>query len=94
MTREKGIQPWIYNEVATVDKISFRFKQKKDPRDYVVELANSMHVYLKLNNTNFFNTISKYYSDKHILSGPYLAQEFDEKLISEFISYLNPFNLL
>lgn len=54
MTREKGIQPWIYNEVATVDKISFRFKQKKDPRDYVVELANSMHVYLKLNNTNFF----------------------------------------
>ena len=41
--RREGIPQWLYEEAKTLSEISFRFRSKQDPVDYVESLTESMH---------------------------------------------------
>jgi insulysin len=77
MLRAAKVQEWIFREIALIDAIDFRFKEKEGASSYVSNLASNMH----------------WYPPHHFLSGPYLVSEFDPALIEQVLQLLNPYNL-
>lgn len=77
LIEKEGVQKWIYDETQSVEKMMFRFKQKATPINYVKNLAGDLHEY----------------KPQHVLVGPYLCEEFDEPLIRQILSSLNPNNV-
>jgi len=79
LLKEKGVQQWIHDETATVAACQFRFLSKRNPMDYTCSLASAMQIYRH---------------SEHILSGPYLIYEYDPEIISEFLKYFEPKNMI
>lgn len=71
-------EAWRYNEQAVVADLGFRFQEKTSPTGFVYRLG-----------PNFMR-----YPASEVLAAPYMMEEFDPKLIKEFLSYLRADNLL
>lgn len=74
--KKDGLQEWIFKEIRQLENINFRFKEKSGAAHYSSSLANAMH----------------HYSDKDILSGPYLMETYDVEKINFILKELNPKN--
>ncbi len=71
-------EAWRYNEQAIVADLGFRFKEKTSPTGFVYQLG-----------PRFIR-----YPASEVLAAPYMMEEFDPKLIKDFLSYLRVDNLL
>ena len=69
---------WLYEEQATVAEIGFRFQENSNPMGFVYQMAPRINEY----------------PPADLLVAPYLMEEFDAKLINEYLSYIRPDNLL
>ncbi len=76
--KKDGIERWRYNEQSVIGSLGFRYQEKGDAINYVSSLSNNMH----------------YYESTDIVSGGYLMEKFDEKLIRYYLDYLRPDNML
>ncbi|CAG0886100.1 unnamed protein product [Darwinula stevensoni] len=69
-----GPQEWIFEECRNLSSIDFRFKDKENPINYVVQVTLSL----------------REYPIDEVLSGPYLFDQFKPELISEVLGLLIP----
>jgi insulysin len=77
LLRQSGFPKWIFDEVAKVRSLDFQFQDMFAPSHYVTYLASNMQKY----------------QPEHVLSGPYLASEYDHDLIASVCGNLIPSNL-
>lgn len=71
-------QDWLYKEQATVAELAFRFQEKSSPTSLVYQLAPRLD----------------HYPPSDLLVAPSLMEEFDADLISQYLGYLNPQNVV
>ncbi len=76
--QRKGIKEWRFNEEKKLAEVAFRFQEKIGAMETVSALANRLHIY----------------APEDVLRGEYLYVEFDPAMIRNFLSYLEPKNLL
>ena len=76
--RERGINEWRFDEIKTINEISFRFSEVNSQRDYVTGLAARLH---------------KYPRDE-ILPALYLVERFAPDLITDNLDRMTPDNVL
>lgn len=73
MMKAAGVQRWIWEETAKLQDIAFRFREKRQPSSFVSRIAGQMQLF----------------TGKDVLSGPYLMEVFDQKLIEECLDALD-----
>ncbi|KAG0225257.1 Insulinase (Peptidase M16) [Actinomortierella wolfii] len=73
MLRREGVRPYIWNELAQLAEISFRFKEKSQAAGYVSRLAGVMQ---------------RGYAPEWVLSGSYLIRESNPQLVMECLDCL------
>lgn len=78
LIRERGVEPWIFDEQKQLAEINFRFQEKTDPSRYVRYLAANMQVY----------------PIRDLLRGPYAMENYDPELINRYLAKLTPDNAL
>ncbi|MDH3643644.1 MAG: insulinase family protein, partial [Gammaproteobacteria bacterium] len=71
-------EDWRYQEQARVAELGFRFQEKSSPTGFVYRVGPLLNLY----------------PAEHVLSAPYLMEDFDSVLIREYIGFLTPDNLL
>lgn len=71
-------QQWMYDEQAQVAEIGFRFQEKSRPTSLVYQLAPRIDEY----------------PPEDLLVAPYLMEQFDAPTIMQFLTYINPDNVL
>ena len=69
---------WRYAEQARVAELGFRFQEKSSPTGFVYRVGPMLELY----------------PPEHVLSAPYLMEDFDPALINDYIELLNPDNLV
>ncbi|XP_060069479.1 insulin-degrading enzyme-like [Ylistrum balloti] len=77
LLRKSGPQEWIFKECQDLSAMTFRFKDKEKPRNYVSGLSGSLHDY----------------PETEALSGPYLLTEFRPDLINMILEKITPDNM-
>lgn len=77
MLRTEGTKKWIFDECSTLKEITFDYKEKEKPRDYVSNLASNMHEY----------------SIEEVVKSSYILDDYKPELIDDLISYLKPENM-
>ena len=77
MLRQQGPQEWVFNEVAAVKDIEFRFQEEEEADEYTVRLARSMH----------------HFRPEHILAGEYMLTDWNETIMSATLERLSPDNM-
>ncbi len=76
--KEKGVDEWRYNEKRLLAKTSFQFREKSNAISTVRSLASNLHDY----------------PAAEVISGDYLLNNYDAKLIKRFLSLMTPDNVL
>jgi len=76
--REKGVEAWRFEEQQQLSGMAFDFSEKAEPIHTVSRLANNLHQY----------------APEHVLKGDYLHENFDARLVSRYLRYLKPDNVL
>ena len=74
MMRKEGTKKWIFDECRVLKEITFDYKEKEKPRDYVSNLAINMHEY----------------SIEEVVKSSFILDEYKPELIDDLISYLIP----
>lgn len=78
LLKSSEVEAWLYEEQATVAELGFRFKEKSPSIGTVQSLAPNL----------------AYYPVEDILVAPFLMEEFDPKLIRDYIQRLDRDNVL
>ena len=78
LVREEGVVAWRYAELAKLAGLDFRFAETVDPGRYTRWLANALHEY----------------PPADVLRGFSLMESFQPELTSQYLSRLNPDNVL
>ncbi|XP_065350054.1 insulin-degrading enzyme-like isoform X1 [Cloeon dipterum] len=76
LLRQEDPKEWIFKEYVEITNMSFRFKDKESPRDYVVDLVEDL---------------LEYPVDEVLTSG-YLLSEWKPELINQVLENLTPDN--
>ena len=76
--RMRGINEWRFDEIKTINEISFRFSEIDSQRDYVTGLASRLHKYPR----------------EEILPALYLVEKYDPDLIADILNRITPHNVL
>ena len=74
LIKDEGVQKWIFDEIRSLSKMSFHFREKSEPYSFVQQVTSIMDKFPPV----------------HYLSGPYLMREFDPKKIREILDLLTP----
>jgi insulysin len=74
MQKNHEIEKWVYDEVNSLGKIKFAFKDKEKPISYVSSLTSDMHVY----------------EMDDLLSANYYLSKFDPEAIKNLYNYMTP----
>lgn len=69
---------WLYQEQAKVAELGFRFQEKSSPTGLVYRLAPQLD----------------HYPPADLLVAPYLMEQFDARLIGDYLRYLTPDNVV
>lgn len=77
LLRNSNFEQWTHDEVAQLNELMFRFKEKIDPADYASSTATQMQMP---------------YPRESILSGAWLTRDFDRDLIKNTLEHLTPQN--
>lgn len=78
LIREQGVTQWRYQEKAALSALNFKYREKTQGLSTVRFLANSLAVY----------------PAAEVISANYLLQNFDEELITQYLSYLHRDNMM
>ena len=78
MLRAQPPAAWLYEEQATVARLGFRFQEKSDPVGFVYQMAPLMDKY----------------PAEDLLVARYLMEDFNPKLIGDYLDQLVPANLV
>jgi secreted Zn-dependent insulinase-like peptidase len=78
LLKSRPPEEWRYAEQARVAELGFRFQEKSSPTGFVYRVGPMLEVY----------------PPEHVLSAPYLMEDFDPTLIREYIEFLNPDNMV
>lgn len=78
MIRAAGVSRWTFEEQRRLSEMRFLYAEKADPIGLARSLANGLHTL----------------APEELLRGHYSLDEFDPKLIAEYLSYLRPDNVL
>jgi len=76
LLREEGPQRWVWDEMAAVAGLRFRYLEEEDPADYVTGIAANL---LR-------------YPTEHCLSADYVHEEWDEELVRNILKAMGPDN--
>ncbi|GGX40608.1 insulinase family protein [Saccharospirillum salsuginis] len=74
----KGLEPWRYEELRTINTINFRFAEQVAPVTTVQRLAERLAVY----------------DAPNVLRGPYMLENFDPETVRQWLGHLRPDNAL
>ena len=66
LLREAGPQQWVFDELANIAQMRFKFAEEEDACEYALRLAAD----------------APYYAPEHLLNGHYLYDHWDPKLVS------------
>ena len=66
LLREAGPQQWVFDELANIAQMRFKFAEEEDACEYALRLAAD----------------APYYAPEHLLNGHYLYDQWDPKLVS------------
>lgn len=77
MLRKLGPQKWVFDELAGLSKVQFRFKDKEKPQSYVCRLASLL----------------QYYPMEEVISGDYAFKEWRPDLVISILDRLIPDNI-
>lgn len=72
------LHPELYQDLAKLADLEYRFKDNRATLNQVMYYAANLHDY----------------APEDVIAGPYLHNRYDEKLIEQFLGYLNPSNML
>jgi len=76
LIEQQGLQQWIHEEITAANRIQFRFMQKREPINYVCELAENLHDF----------------SPEHVIFSHLYQEDFDPELIRQVLKMLSPNN--
>lgn len=76
--KDQGIQESLYLEEQQLAEQAFQFISRQNPASYVVKLSQNM----------------PHLPQRHWLNSAYLLEKFDQQLISSFVNYITPDNML
>ena len=65
LLRQEGPQKWVFDELANIAQMRFRFAEEEDACEYALRLAAD----------------APYYAPEHLLNGHYLHDRWDPKLV-------------
>ncbi|KAK3147314.1 hypothetical protein QOZ80_3BG0280840 [Eleusine coracana subsp. coracana] len=77
LLKQSEPQEWIFKELQDIGYMEFRFAEEQPPDDYAVDLAENM----------------LFYSEKHIVCGEYIYEDWDPELVKHALSFFNPDNM-
>ena len=77
MLKKLGPQKWVFDELAGLSKVQFRFKDKEKPQSYVCRLASLL----------------QYYPMEEVISGDYAFKEWRPDLVISILDRLIPDNI-
>ncbi|XP_062215667.1 nardilysin-like isoform X2 [Phragmites australis] len=77
LLKQSEPQEWIFKELQDIGYMEFRFAEEQPPDDYVVDLAENM----------------LFYSEKHVICGEYIYEDWDLELVKHALSFFNPDNM-
>ncbi len=77
MLRTVGPQQWIFDELAAIANLKFRFAEEEDACEYVARIAADM----------------PHYAPEHALCGPHLYDTWDPSLVRKLQGYSSPIYL-
>ena len=66
LLRAEGPQKWVFDELANIAQMRFKFAEEEDACEYALRLAAD----------------APYYAPEHLLNGHYLYDRWDPKLVS------------
>ena len=70
----KGPQKWVFDELANIAKMRFKFAEEEDACEYALRLAAD----------------APYYAPEHLLNGHYLYDQWDPDLVRLHLGVLLP----
>lgn len=65
LLRAQGPQKWVFDELANIAQMRFKFAEEEDACEYALRLAAD----------------APYYAPEHLLNGHYLYDQWDPKLV-------------
>ena len=65
LLRAQGPQKWVFDELADIAQMRFKFAEEEDACEYALRLAAD----------------APYYAPEHLLNGHYLYDQWDPKLV-------------
>ena len=74
MLRREGPQRWVWDEMATMAAMKFRYLEEEDPSDYVTGIATNL----------------QRYPPEHCLSAEFMHDEWDSELVGSILGLLVP----
>jgi nardilysin len=77
LLKQSEPQEWIFKELQDIGYMEFRFAEEQPPDDYAVDLAENM----------------LFYSEKHIVCGEYIYEDWDPELVKHALCFFNPDNM-
>ncbi|KAL6649880.1 hypothetical protein ACP70R_014104 [Stipagrostis hirtigluma subsp. patula] len=77
LLKQSEPQEWIFKELQDIGYMEFRFAEEQPPDDYAVDLAENL----------------LYYSEKHVVCGEYIYEDWDPELVKHALSFFNPDNM-
>ncbi|KAG2540963.1 nardilysin-like isoform X1 [Panicum virgatum] len=77
LLKQSEPQEWIFKELQDIGYMEFRFAEEQPPDDYAVNLAENM----------------LFYSEKHIVCGEYIYEDWDPELVKHALCFFNPDNM-
>ncbi|TVU47149.1 hypothetical protein EJB05_06736 [Eragrostis curvula] len=77
LLKQSEPQEWIFKELQDIGYMEFRFAEEQPPDDYAVDLAENM----------------LFYSEKHIVCGEYIYEDWDPELVKHALSFFHPDNM-
>ncbi|CAL4939261.1 unnamed protein product [Urochloa decumbens] len=77
LLKQSEPQEWIFKELQDIGNMEFRFAEEQPPDDYAVDLAENM----------------LFYSEKHIVCGEYIHEDWDPELVKHALCFFNPDNM-
>ncbi|KAK9915769.1 hypothetical protein WJX75_003936 [Coccomyxa subellipsoidea] len=74
MLRRVGPQRWVFDELAAISNLKFRFAEEEDACEYVSRLAADM----------------PHYAPEHALCGPHLYENWKPSLVGDLLDRMTP----
>ncbi|KAL3144870.1 hypothetical protein ABBQ38_001970 [Trebouxia sp. C0009 RCD-2024] len=77
LLKAQGPQKWVFDELANIAQMRFKFAEEEDACEYALRLAAD----------------APYYAPEHLLNGHYLYDQWDPQLVDSLLGHMTPSNV-